>query len=53
MTTSPPVEVEGDVGAGDMEGDDHHWYLRLTSSLYIATFAVRVGFAIIFIALPL
>ncbi len=53
MTTSPPVEVEGDEGAGDKGGDDHHWYLRLTSSLYIATFAVRVGFAIIFIAFPL
>lgn len=36
--------------AGDEVGGA--WYLRLTTSLYIATFAVRVSFAMIFIAFP-
>ncbi|MCK5414240.1 MAG: MFS transporter [Thermoplasmata archaeon] len=36
--------------AGDEVGGA--WYFRLTTSLYIATFAVRVSFAMIFIAFP-
>jgi MFS family permease len=35
----------------DAEGDPN-WYLKLTSSLYIATFSVRVAFAILFVTLP-
>jgi MFS family permease len=55
-------EVEG-VSEGDVDGDVElteepidegtAWYLRLMTSLYIATFAVRVAFALVFIAFPL
>jgi MFS family permease len=40
-------------GPDDVEEERGAWYLRLTTSLYIATFAVLVSFAIIFIAFPL
>lgn len=40
-------------GPDGVEEERGAWYLRLTTSLYIATFAVRVSFAIIFIAFPL
>lgn len=43
--------VEGD-GAPQPDLEDGSFYLRLTSSLYIATFAVRVAFAMVFIAFP-
>jgi len=33
-------------------GKDPRWYLKLTSSLYIATFSVRVAFAILYVTLP-
>ena len=36
-------------GAG---GGAPRWYLKLTSSLYIATFSVRVAFAMLYVALP-
>lgn len=38
-------------GEGD-GGEDLSWYIRLMTSLYIATFAVRVSFAMVFIAFP-
>ncbi|UCC93896.1 MAG: MFS transporter, partial [Thermoplasmata archaeon] len=37
---------------GDEGERDPSWYLRLTSALYISTFAVRVSFAMVFIAFP-
>ncbi len=40
---------EGDAGNGP---EDLAWYIRLMTSLYIATFAVRVSFAMVFIAFP-
>ena len=45
-------EHERGDNAGGGDGSDRAWYIRLMSSLYIATFAVRVSFAIIFIAFP-
>jgi MFS family permease len=38
---------EADDGTGDLA-----WYIRLMTSLYIATFAIRVSFAMVFIAFP-
>ena len=49
MTSSPPGKPEDGPEGGARGG----WYLRLTTSLYIATFSVRVSFAIVFIAFPL
>ena len=37
---------------GEAGGGDPRWYLKLTSSLYIATFSVRVAFAMLYVALP-
>ena len=47
-----PPEADEGVGT-EVPEDRAAWYLRLVTSLYIATFAVRVSFAVIFIAFPL
>ena len=54
MTDSSRGTTEGKTEEG-VEGDEVEgaWYLRLTTSLYIATFAVRVSFAMVFIAFPI
>jgi len=51
VTVNPQGMPE--IGPDGVEKEAGVWYLRLTTSLYIATFAVRVSFAIIFIAFPL
>jgi MFS family permease len=59
--TSEGEEAKGEEAKGDeAEGEEAKgeeangsWYLRLTTSLYIATFAVRVSFAMVFIAFPI
>ncbi|NIP34482.1 MAG: MFS transporter, partial [Thermoplasmata archaeon] len=51
----PDDEVHGGVEGAGAEGraeEDASWYFRLVSSLYISTFAVRVSFAMVFIAFP-
>lgn len=54
MTDSPQGPTGGSSeGVIRHEGSERAWYLRLTTSLYIATFAVRVSFAMIFIAFPI
>ena len=50
MTDSSLGATKGETEGEEAEGT---WYLRLVTSLYIATFAVRVSFAITFIAFPL
>jgi len=55
MRDDPEVERPGGAegeGGPRWGGEDLSWYIRLTTSLYIATFAVRVSFAMIFIAFP-
>jgi MFS family permease len=41
-----------DGGTDGVLGSEVAWYVRLVSSLYIATFAVRVSFAMVFISFP-
>ena len=45
------VGVRGN-GGSDGPEEDLSWYIRLVTSLYISTFAVRVSFAMVFIAFP-
>jgi MHS family proline/betaine transporter-like MFS transporter len=55
MSTDPDIATSGGApgdGVPRPEVEDPSFYLRLTSSLYIATFAVRVAFAMVFIAFP-
>ncbi len=54
MTDSFLEDIEDEaVGGAVGDGTQGAWYLRLVTSLYIATFAVRVSFAIVFITFPL
>jgi len=64
MTGTPEEEEKGGAGGrrgrgdrggrgvSEADGEDRSWYIRLVSSLYISTFAVRVSFAMVFIAFP-
>ncbi|MHC4780657.1 MAG: MFS transporter [Planctomycetota bacterium] len=56
MTDTPEEEEKVGVGGRGVseEGEvDLSWYIRLVTSLYISTFAVRVSFAMVFIAFPI